>query len=397
MRDVVVIGAGPSGSHLARRLSGAGLDVLLLERQQAIGDGVLCTGIIGREAFRRFDLPGETILSAIESIRFVSPSGRRFDYRAGSPLAHTVCRKSFDAALGETARQAGCEVQTRCRVEKIRVDPTGVRLRGRKGDDPADWTASLCVLATGYGASLVRQAGFGMPREAVQGAQTEIRIGGLADAEVYLGSEYSDGGFGWAVPLRGDRARIGVVSRREARRFLRRILDRPELVERRFSAPDPIRVAPIPVGLLPTTTADRLMVVGEAAGQVKTTTQGGIFYGLLCAETAAEVIVEAFREGDLSKGRLSVYDFRFRRQIESELEFGGRLRRFASTFTDVQIDRLFDLVQLEGVLPAIRRQADFDWHGPLARSVLHEGFLGSLVRSALGLPALSLGSETSRG
>ena len=64
VHDVIVIGGGPSGLNSASLLAEKGLDVLLLEKKKEIGHKVICTGIIGREAFERFDLPASLAMFA---------------------------------------------------------------------------------------------------------------------------------------------------------------------------------------------------------------------------------------------------------------------------------------------------------------------------------------------
>lgn len=388
MRDVVIVGAGPSGSHLARRLAGEGLDVLLLEEHAEVGDGVICTGIIGREAYERFDLPEEAALGSLQRVRFCSPSGKVVDYRADAPLATIVCRKKFDAALARQAVIAGAELWTGSRVTNVAVEPGGVRLELRRDGKPQSLSSRLCVLSTGYGSSLIRRCGFEGPRQRIQGAQAVVPFLNRDHAGIYLGSRFAPKGFGWSVPIGDGLARIGVVTDRQAPRYLRRILNRPDVRSHRASDVNgsvTIQACPIPVGTLDETVSDRLMVVGEAAGQVKTTTQGGIYYGLLCAEIAAEAAAGALRAGDLSRAALAPYDRRWRSELEAELKLGILLRQFYSELSDRQVDRLFDLANIEWVLPMIRKKAHFDWHGPVIRAVLNNGFLGATVRSALGL------------
>ncbi|MBI3811382.1 MAG: NAD(P)/FAD-dependent oxidoreductase [Nitrospirae bacterium] len=390
MRDVVIVGAGPAGSHLACGLAKEGLDVLLLEEHAEAGDGVICTGIIGREAYERFSLPEEATIGSLRRVRFYSPSGKTVDYDTGAPLATIVSRKKFDAALAGRAVAAGAELWTGSRVKQVAVDGKGVRLELRRDGGTVLLRARLCVLSTGYGSGLVRQCGFGGPRRRIQGAQAVVPFRDRDHAGIYLGSRFAPNGFGWSVPIGSGLARIGVVTDRQSPRYLRRILNRPDIRSHRAADENgsvQIRACPIPVGTLNETVSDRLMVVGEAAGQVKTTTQGGIYYGLLCAETAAEVAAGAFRAGDLSRAALAPYDMRWRAKLEAELKLGLLIREFYSELSDRQVDRLFDLARIEGVLPMIRKNAHFDWHGPIIRSVLNNGFLGAVVRSTLGIPA----------
>lgn len=394
MRDVVIVGAGPAGSTMARCLAEEGLDVLLLEEHAEVGDGVICTGVIGREAFERFDLPTGATLGRILRLRFHSPSGKAVDYQPGSPLATIVCRKKFDSALARRAVEAGAELRTGSQVRNITVGTEDVRLGVRRDGEPNELRARLCVLATGFGSGLVRRCGFTGPRHRIQGAQAVVPFRDLDHAGIYLGSRFAPRGFGWSVPIGDGLARVGVVTDRLAGHHLRRILNRPEVRLHRAADSDGairIQACPIPVGPLDETVADRLMVVGEAAGQVKTTTQGGIYYGLLCAEMAARVAVGAFRAGDLSRGALAPYELRWRARLGAELRLGILLRKFYSELSDRQVDRLFDLARIEGVLPLIERKAHFDWHGPIIRSFLNNGFLGTAVRSMLGVAPAAMG------
>jgi geranylgeranyl reductase family protein len=388
MRDVVIVGAGPAGSDLACSLAKEGLDVLLLEEHAEAGDGVICTGIIGREAYDRFDLPEEATLGSLQRVRFYSPSGKVVDYEADAPLATIVSRKKFDAALARRAVAAGAELWTGSRVKNVSVESGGARLELRRDGRPLSVSSRLCVLATGYGSGLIRRCGFVGPRRRIQGAQAVVPFRDRDHAGIYLGSRFAPRGFGWSVPIGDGLARIGVVTDRLAPRYLRRILNRPDVRSHRATtASDPVRIqaCPIPVGALDETVSDRLMVVGEAAGQVKTTTQGGIYYGLLCAELAAEAAAGAFRAGDFSCAALAPYDRRWRARLEAELKLGLLIREFYSELSDRQVDRLFDLARIEGVMPLIERKVNFDWHGPIIRSVLNNGFLGAVVRSTLGI------------
>jgi len=389
MRDVVIVGAGPAGSYLASCLAKEGLDVLLLEAHAEAGDGVICTGIIGREAYERFALPEEATIGSLRRVRFYSPSGKTVDYDAGATLATVVSRKKFDGALAAAAVGAGAELWTASRVKQVSVDGRGVRLELRRDGKIQALSARLGVLATGYGSRLVRQCGFGGPRHRIQGAQAELPFRGRDHVGIYLGSHFAPKGFGWSVPIGGGLARIGVVTDRQSPRYLRRILNRPDVRSHRAGASNAsvrIQACPIPVGTLNETVSDRLLVVGEAAGQVKTTTQGGIYYGLLCAEMAAEAAAAAFRAGDFSRGALAPYDRGWRARLEAELKLGLLIREFYSELSDRQVDRLFDLARIEGVMPMIEKKARFDWHGPIIRSVLNNGFLGAVVRSTLGIP-----------
>ena len=112
MNDVIVVGGGHVGLYAASRLAQRGFQVLLLDQKKAIGERIVCTGIIGAEAFQKFDLPQDTVLGTIQQVRFFSPSGSFFDYNPPQVLARVVDRTRFNQYFANQARNSGARIQT---------------------------------------------------------------------------------------------------------------------------------------------------------------------------------------------------------------------------------------------------------------------------------------------
>ncbi|MEE9173415.1 MAG: NAD(P)/FAD-dependent oxidoreductase, partial [Thermoplasmata archaeon] len=81
-------------------------------------------------------------------------------------------------------------------------------------------------------------------------------------------------------------------------------------------------------------------MVGDAAGQVKPTTGGGIYYGLLCAEIAADTLNGALAGNDLSAENLAEYERRWKKKLGRELRVGYWARKLYERLSDGQIDRI---------------------------------------------------------
>jgi digeranylgeranylglycerophospholipid reductase len=386
--DVIVVGAGPAGCRTAHLLAQEGFDVLLLEEHSSPGEQIICSGIIGQEAFELMPLPEESILHPLKDIRFFSPTAKEFFYRPDQCLASIVCRRKFDTGLARMAIEAGARLSVNSRVEALSVGPDGVKLSVRKDGRVDSLKARQVVLATGFGSSLLVKAGFSDPLPTVQAAQVELPIDALAETEVYTGHEVAPGGFGWAIPIGDGNARVGITCDQQAPFYLRRLLKRPLLSNRLGGSLIRIQSCPIPIGVRDSSVRDRLMIVGEASGQVKTTTNGGIYYGLLCAGLAAETLTDALRQDNLREERLQSYDRRWRERLGQELQAGMLLRQFYNELSNHQIDLLFDLARVEMISSLIRKKVRFDWHRPLIQSVLEQGFIRNLINSVLGLPLL---------
>ena len=113
-----------------------------------------------------------------------------------------------------------------------------------------------------------------------------------------------------------------------------------------------------------------MLAVGDAAGLVKATTGGGIYYSLVSAAIAADVLGSALRADALDARSLARYQKEWQRRLGDELKAQLSLRELAERMGDAEIDGLFDLAQTNGVMPIVRRTARFNQHRNLIVSLL---------------------------
>jgi digeranylgeranylglycerophospholipid reductase len=381
--DVVVIGGGPAGLHAAARLAAEGLGVELVEEHDAVGEPVHCTGVLAREAFERFGVPRGTILNELSTVCFHPPSGRVVEYSPAEIEAVVIDRVGFDRQLARQAAASGVNFRT-SRITNVFVDSTGVTVAG--GD--VEVRARACVLACGASYALHRRLELGRPRLVLQSAQAELPAERLGHVEVHFGSAAAPGGFAWAVPVqRRDRqaVRVGVMCTSDARGYFRRMVAR---VTPRWGVQAADTCVPrhkvLPLGPVARTTRDRVIAIGDAAGLVKPTTGGGIYYSLLSAELAAETLVRALADDALSAARLDRYERAWHDAIGAELRWQHILRKIAQRLSDAEIDRLFDLARTDGLMPIVRRTARFNRHRDFIMALLkHPPARRVLIRAAL--------------
>lgn len=359
--DVLIVGGGPAGLYAGRTLARAGCRVDLVEEHREFGAPVHCTGVLARDAFERFDLDPGSILNELRTVQFVSPSDTRIEYVSATAEAVAIDRRLFDRQLAEDAVAAGVRVHN-ARVTSLTVSPQGAAVVA--GD--RRFTSEAVLLACGASYGLQRQLGLGMPRQIVRSAQAELPCNRPRDVEVHFGSAAAPGGFAWAVPVhRRDRpyVRVGVMCDGDAGTHFRRMVGQ---LQRRWGiqvdeVPTP-RLKALPLAPIEQTYSDRVLVLGDAAGLVKPTTGGGIYYSLLSARLAADTLQPALARGDLSAARLAPYEAAWKRHLGSELRWQTLLRRVAQRLSDRDIDRLFDLANTDGLMPLVYRTARFNQH-----------------------------------
>jgi len=384
--DVLIIGGGPAGCWSAQRLARAGLRAAVIEEHPVIGKPRHCTGIIGREAFDRFPLPTETVQQQLSSARFFSPLGNTVRVAKEEPQAYVVDRAEFDLSLARQAEQAGTEfyLDRRC----VRLNTTETSLEATLGWNGRSEVleAPVGLLASGCHYRLHAQAGLALPSNFLDSTQAELEAEGFSEVEVYFGQAVAPGSFAWAVPVSSGRVRIGVTSVASSLEAFHRLLQHPWLHARVREKNPLARKRAIPIGMVAKTYADRILAVGDAAGQVKPTTGGGIYYGILCADLAASTLLQAFSAGDFSKRVLGSYQRAWQEEIGRDLRLGLFIRSLLSRCSDQQIESLVHLCRDPGVLNLIHQEADFDRHH---RLILELVKLPALWRALLGWPERS--------
>lgn len=367
--DVAVTGAGPVGSRTAFRLAELGYKVIILDKKADLSSPVCCTGIIGQECADTLRLDTDVVYRQAKSARLFSPSGKEVRVWRSLPQATIVNRSAFNAAMALRAQNQGVELRLNSRVTGIACGSTGVTVKLADGEVIE---AAAAVVAAGFAAKIDGLPDSSKP-DFIMGAQAEVDTTG-DEVEVYFGDEVAPGFFAWLAPTAPGKALVGLLSRRRPAYYLSKVLSR-------LSYQGKIRFSDIALthgGILlqppAKTYGTRIVVVGTAAGQVKPTTGGGIYYGLLCADIAAKHLDRALKNDDLSAASLSLYQREWQKLLGKELRTGYWARKMFEHLNDRQVDHLFDIITSTGIDETLQKADDlsFDWHGKVLVRLLGE-------------------------
>lgn len=384
--DVIVIGAGIAGPRVAEILAHKGHRVILIEKDSEPGNPVHCTGIVSVECFDHYKLPRDIILNSISSFVLVSPRGRRLTMKRSNIQAHVLDRRQLDRILVDRAVAAGAHLLTSTRIDDIKWDGSGVTLTGVNNSHPLRLTGRLAVVATGFGAPLARKLWPIPLSNVLSGYQVVAQNRDVKDVEIFTGRSLGKGGFGWVLPWKPGYVLAGVLTRKNTAHLVNDHVERLSKQGKIGEVTEQFRCRALPVGSSATSVKDGIIGVGDAIGQVKATSGGGIFYALMGADIAAGAVDYGLSSGDVKSGTLSAYETAWRARLEGEISQGMFLRNLLEQLPDWVVENLHRLLGAPGMRSAFNSLSPtFDWHSkPLTR------MLKLLQRGQVGNP---LGSE----
>lgn len=316
--DVLVVGGGPAGCVAAREAAagGRGLDVLLVERDPAIGAPVRCAEGVGSAGLREFmDPDGAPWVSRrITRVIFWAPDGTEV-HVGGRDVGYILDRTRFEPALADEARRAGAEVRIRTEALAMARDNGAwrVRLAGPRGEE--DVRAGVVVGADGVEGMVGRWAGLDTrvpARDMESCAQYVVSNVSVDHDAIYLHftHQWAPGGYAWIFPKSEDSANVGLgmVALRAERRNAREYLD--GYLARYF--PDG-RVTGFTVGgvvVSPTVrraVTDGVILAGDAAHMINPLSGAGIVNAMKAGRLAGRHAAAAIAQGDTSARRLERY------------------------------------------------------------------------------------------
>ena len=364
--DVVVAGAGPAGSIVAKSAAERGLDVLLVERELEVGVPDKCGEFLpSLEEMRRlapsvtdleslFDPPNSCVVNHTKYVKFIFPNGKEITIPFRGVI---VERKLFDKQLANEAARAGAEVAVFTKVLDLMKDGSGVKARNIEG--PLDIRSKTVVGADGAYSLIARRAGLPVSRDPLDyGIGYQYEMVNLDHdpncVEMYIGEDIAPGTYAWIIPKGGDVANVGTGVRvpfmrkgLNVRDYLRNFLTKPDLASGKLhnAVPTAIKAGCIPVGGPMKRTATRnTIAVGDAAGHTIPTIGGGVPPALICGRIAGRTVSEHVLEGK----RLTRFDKAWREQMGTVLGNSLRIRRM----TDIVFknERMIDLITRRGWL-----------------------------------------------
>ena len=378
--DVVIVGAGPIGGYLAKKLVDEKISVLILEEHAEIGRPFQCAGLVNPKAMESVKLEN-TVLTPIWGARIYSPEGTLVEIGQKEKIrTWSVCRKLFDEAVVNQAIKSGAKIWLSSKPIGMEINSEKVEISINTPEGKRKVSTKIVCGADGAHSWVRRTTRLGRPKETMIGMQIEVTgyQGTEGKLDMYTGSEISPGFFAWAIPS-GETTRIGVwsqtkyIGEKSCEDLLNELMNNGKWSHLFKECKEVGRfVGSVPSGILKKTTTTRVALFGDAAGICKPTTGGGIGPGFAHIDLIIDDLSKNIRKNKLEQKDLIILEKKLERMRKSQNRARGLRDAFLSQSTDEELEEIFKIWAKPEVISMINEVGEIENPIPLGTKMLKD-------------------------
>lgn len=317
MHDFVVVGAGPAGSRFAKSAAEAGYDVIVFD-QGEIGKPLACSGHVSLNIWEYVpdDAKSRLFQNDIFGARFHvnGPGSKAYPFYRNEPVSNAIDRVALDKTLAETAREQGAEVKDYHTVTQITETAEKVRVTVKSANETFTVESRMIAGCDGPQSRVRRSLDLPAPTEQLHGV---LGFDDTPDHDDFVDVHLTvPGFFAWRIPRGTAGVEYGLAAPPTES-----VPSRFDSLVSGYSASITTRCSGgIPIGAPDRITSHRGFLIGDAAGQTKPFTGGGILYGMTAADIAAATI------DPTDPTSLTGYESAWRNELGNEQRLGHIIR-----------------------------------------------------------------------
>lgn len=371
--DVLIAGGSVAGLTTARECSSKGNSTIVIEEDHEIGTPEHCGGMVSLSGLQKLGLilDSNNFQNAVPMARIRSKSAS-FELSAEKQNVIVLDRRGLDKQIAKQAEDAGAQIRTRCTFKSIAKKESKYTIKTSDGEIECKYFVDAKGLGSLKDATqngILASAQFEVYAKWIEGKTVEI----LFDSEKYPGF------FTWIIPMGDGRGKIGVAGKGinssvALHEFIRSKGEKYSIVRKIFA---PIWIG----GPRSQFVFDRTLVVGDAAGQTKPTTAGGIFSCGMGGVLAGQAISNAFEKNDDSL--LHEYEKSWKSMFQKEFQSMLLARKILERLDNKAIDGIFSSLSKKAIAD-VSNFSDFDFHSSALSLFLKTKIATNLTKILIG-------------
>jgi geranylgeranyl reductase family protein len=375
--EVVVIGAGPVGGYVSGDIAKEGYSVALIEQQRQIGSHLGCAGLITERAFEYLEIDKDLVIqNKIKGANVHAPDGKILTIGGNKVQAYVIDRRKFDKEIAGSSIKKGVDLILQNRVVSIQRKKGRIDITTSK---KKEIECNLLIGADGPYSKTRESLLMPSPSEILRGVGAELLDSNLDPnfVEIFVGKDIAPGFFAWIIPTNqnGTTARAGLcvssnIKKTPNHYFLNFLNNKKTSKYIGDTIVTTHLSGSIPFGALKRTYDSNVLLVGDAAAQIKPTSGGGIYTGILCGKHCSAVAIKALEERNFSGNFLKKYHHLWYSDLGRELNLGMRYRKVYKNLTDNQLSYYIEKFQDKKITSIITEYGDIDYPSKLIKPML---------------------------
>lgn len=312
MYQVGIVGGGTAGLFLSKLLSEKGIENVVFEEHEEIGLPIDCTGLLGPRAFEEFDLNRDLITGRLKNA-FFHLGDREVVIRKEGVISYLIDREEIEKTLARGAKEEGAILKTGTAIGEIEKKNNYFELESEN----EKFKCKILVGADGAFSLVGRKSGLTENQKYTEGLEYRFENPGEKESSfhIHMNPKYSKKRYAWLI--KNKKSKIGVMDKEDAKEKLDRLAKELGYDPREGG----LLGKPLPTRLLKKFVEGKLVLVGDAAGQIYPLVGGGIYLGMKAAEILSEKIEVALETGNFEV--LREYEKEFKSQFGKELKIEG--------------------------------------------------------------------------
>jgi geranylgeranyl reductase family protein len=359
--DVIVGGGSVSGLLAAREISANGFNVLVLEEDHEIGTPEHCGGVVSQKGLENLGIiPRFKTIDNYIKKAIIRSKNNSFEINSENQNVIVIDRRSFDKELAFQAQSKGAEISTKSYISSVSFNDGLFNVKLNSGKI---FKSKFFIDARG-----ISQATKKASKELIPSGQYEIYAPWIQKdtIEVVFDSELYPGFFAWVIPTGEGKGKIGVAGRNiNPNLVLEKFLEKkgkPYSIVRKIYAPLWTH------GYIKPFSIDKTVIVGDAAGQTKPTTAGGIYTGGMAGILAGRSISKSLTNDDII--HIIDYQNKWINIFGKEFDRLLLLRKILERLDNKSLDKIMSSITSE-IIDKVSSTGDFDYHSFALKNLLN--------------------------
>ncbi len=354
MKKIIIIGAGIIGLIFAKELSKFHIKCEIYDLKSNISENAdKASGILSKTGLNKININFSSSIENKLNGAIIHSNNQKIELKKNTIIAYIINRKKIIEVLyGELKNNKYIKFKFNTKIGKKDL----IKLKRNKNN--------IIIGADGAISSVASVFNFPKINEYVltyKAIYSNANIQNIHFVELFFNNNLSNGFFSWTAPHSNSKIEIGIGissnkkinSKHIFNKFIQKKCIKHIILNAKIESQ---YASIIPIATRKKTIIDNVILIGDSAGQVKSSTGGGIIFGAMCAKIAANVVYKNLKNNE----PLQNYEKRWRKKYLFDLRIHKLIHYFYSNISNKNFSFFLIVIKFLNINKLLSKHGDMD-------------------------------------